>query len=154
MKPAIQVSEVAVEKSAHSADGGRFVDPDSDGLTAIDTESEGDSVADDGDSDFAEHHDVLRDAEPVVIPIPMGRRLVLVGGVQFQHSPARTEQDSDHGYAEDFGEEDTESLPRSVSQGPWTKFRSLSPAGVRSMLLSEISMFGIKRRYSRAEHTS
>ena len=86
-------------------------------LTAMDRESEGNSVDDDGDSEFAEHHDVLRDAEPVVNPIPRGRRLVLVGGGQSPHSPARTEQDSDHSFAEDFGEEDTESLPGSVSQG-------------------------------------
>ena len=42
---------------------------------------------------------------------------MLVGGGQSQHSPARTEQDSDHSFAEDCGEEDTESLPGSVSQG-------------------------------------
>ena len=84
-------------------------------LTAMDTESEGDSVDDDGE--FAEHLDGMRDAEPVVNPIPRGKRLVLVGGGQSQHRPARTEQDSDHGFAEDFGEEDTESLPGSVSQG-------------------------------------
>ena len=86
-------------------------------LTAMDTESEGDSVADDRNFDFVEHHDVPRHEEPVVNLLRRGTRLVLVGGGLSQHSPARTEQDSDHGFAEDFGEEDTESLPGSVSQG-------------------------------------
>ena len=59
----------------------------------------------------------MHDAEPIENPIPRGRRLVLVGGGQSQHSPARTEQDYDHGFAEDFGEEDTENLLGSVSHG-------------------------------------
>ena len=56
-------------------------------LTTMDTESEGDSVDDDGE--FAEHHDGMHDAEPVENPIPRRRRLVVVGGGQLSSTTSK-----------------------------------------------------------------
>ena len=117
-------------------------------LTVIDTESEGDSVDDDGA--FAELHDGMHDAEPVENPIPRGRRLVLVGGGQSQHVQNRI-------LITVFQRILVKRKPRvCLGQSHMVKFLwkycpSLSPAGVRLVLLSEISMSGIKRRYSRAD---
>ena len=76
-------------------------------LTAMDTQSEGDSVDDDGE--FAEHHDGMRDTEPVVNPIPRGKE---IGVGQWWAISAQ----STTVLQRILGEEDTESLPGSIPQ--------------------------------------
>ena len=71
-------------------------------VTAMDTPSEGDSL--DNKAEFAEHDGGVHDEVPVEIPVPRGRRLVLIGGGgQSQRSPAHTEQDPRSGPVEDSG---------------------------------------------------